>query len=273
MRPALLGSLMLLLATPVFASTYVFAVPPRQSRAKMHVIYGPIAKYLSSVTGDTIHLKYESNWLSYENDMRKNRFDFVFDGPSFISWRMAHEHFVPLVKLKGDLIFKIIVRKNEPQFTKISQLAGHMVCAFAPPNLATLSLYNLFPDPMRQPTVIPVKGLKTPYLSLLKGKCGAAVIQAVLYKKLNAGPTHGKTRVIYTTRPIPNQGFSAGPRIPPAVQQKIRQALLSPAGAAATALMRKEFGNRPLEAADPAEYTGVSSLLNSVWGFSSPAGT
>ncbi|MHB1951839.1 MAG: phosphate/phosphite/phosphonate ABC transporter substrate-binding protein [Acidiferrobacteraceae bacterium] len=272
MRPALLAGL-LLAAAPAFASTYVFAVPPRQSRAKMKVIYGPIAAYLSRVTGDNVHLRYESNWLSYENDMRKGRFDLVFDGPSFISWRMEHQHFVPLAKLKGDLVFKIILRKNDTAISKVSQLAGHMICAFAPPNLATLSVYSLFPDALSQPTIIPVKGLKTPYLSLLKGKCRAAVIQAVLYKKLNAGPTHGKTRVLYTTRPIPNQGFSAGPRIPPAVQAKIREALLSPAGAAATALMRKEFGNRPLVPAHRAEYTGVSSLLNGVWGFSSASGT
>ena len=249
------------------ATTYTFAVPPRQSRAAVEQMFGPVAQYLSHVTGAHIHLKYESNWLSYETDMQKGLFDLVFDGPAFVSWRMVHQSFRPLVGLSGHLTFVIVTRANST-LRKPAQLIGQTVCAFSPPNIATLTLYSLFPNPMQQPAVINVQGLKTPYMDVVNGRCKASITMKVLYDKLNQGPTAGKTRILWTATPIPNQAFSAGPRIPRAMQERIKEALLSTDGMQATARMRAAFGNRPLVPVEASEFTGLDQLLRGIWGFS-----
>lgn len=251
------------------ASTYIFAVPPRGSQAATDQVYGPIAKLLSQATGQNIKLIYEADWLSYESDMKAGRFDLVFDGPAFIGWRMAHQNFVPLVKLKGNLVFGVITGAKNTNVHQVADLFGQTVCAFPPPNIATLTLYGMFTNPLSQPVIVPATTLKDTYDNVISGKCKGAIIPISLYQHLNQGATQDMTRIIMKTAPIPNQAFSAGPRIPTAVQQKIKEALLSPAGAQASQALRAEFGNRPLVPANPDEYQGLGSLLKTVWGFSS----
>lgn len=252
-----------------FANTYIFAVPPRGSQAATEQVYGPIAKLLSQATGQNIKLIYEADWLSYESDMRAGHFDLVFDGPAFIGWRMAHLNFVPLVKLKGNLVFAVLTSAKNNSIHQVADLYGQTVCAFAPPNIATLTLYGMFPNPMSQPVIVPSSTLKDSYANVISGKCKASILPMSLYQHLNQGATQGLTRIIAKTAPIPNQAFSAGPRIPAAIQQKIRDVLLSPAGAQASQRLRSEFGNRPLVPASADEYQGLGSLLKTVWGFSS----
>ncbi|HET9122689.1 MAG TPA: PhnD/SsuA/transferrin family substrate-binding protein, partial [Acidiferrobacteraceae bacterium] len=183
-----------------------------------------------------------------------------------VAWRMAHQNFRPLVGLKGNLTFVILTRADSP-LKKPSQLVGQTVCAFAPPNIATLTLYSLFPNPMQQPAVLNVRSLKAPFEGVVSGRCKATITQKVLYEKLNRGPAAGKTKVIWTAAPIPNQAFSVGPRIPRRMQERIREALLSPAGAQATRRMRAGFGNRPLVPVHAAAFVGLDRLLKGVWGF------
>ncbi|MEK7734742.1 MAG: PhnD/SsuA/transferrin family substrate-binding protein [Pseudomonadota bacterium] len=51
--------------------------------------YQPIADYLSSKLGRKVVYRHVDNWLSYQSEMRKGKFDIVIDGPHFVSWRMA----------------------------------------------------------------------------------------------------------------------------------------------------------------------------------------
>lgn len=267
--PVLVGLLLSATTLPAMAAPYVFAVPPRQSREKTEQTYGPVATYLSQVTGHPFQLIFEDNWLSYESDMKTGRFDLVFDGPSFIAWRVRHLHFTPLAKLKGHLVFNVIVNGKDSKIQSPLDLVGRPVCAFPPPNIGTLTLYNLFPNPLDQPRQVPQKSLKEGYQQVVSGGCMATILPTMVYRKLSHGAPPGQTRVIFTSTPIPNQGFSAGPRIPAPVQAEIRKALLSPAGAKATAPMRALFNNRPLVPTQGAEYEGADQLLKSVWGFSS----
>lgn len=267
--PLLVALLLGVTTLPAAAAPYVFAVPPRQSLEKTQQTYGPVAAYLSQVTGHPFQLIFEDNWLSYESDMKSGRFDLVFDGPSFIAWRMRHLHFTPLARLKGHLVFNIIVSGKDGKIQSPDDLVGRPVCAFPPPNIATLTLYGLFPNPLDQPLQVPQKSLKEGYDEVVSGRCKATILPTMVYRKLSKGAPPGQTRVLYTSAPIANQGFSAGPRISAGLQAEIRRALLSPGGAKATATMRALFNNRPLVPADAAEYEGADRLLKSVWGFSS----
>ncbi|MGW8247283.1 MAG: phosphate/phosphite/phosphonate ABC transporter substrate-binding protein [Acidiferrobacterales bacterium] len=245
--------------------TYIFSAPPRGTEANEQKVYVPIAKYLSKVLGERVEYKYPGNWLNYQNQMQQGKYDLVFDGPHFIGWRMAKIGHTPLVKLPGDLAFIVMARSDG---MKLGTLAGLKVCGLAPPNLATLTLYNQFPNPLRQPQVKEVKSFAMAYRDVMNQECDAAVMRDKMFTKLTA-KSETKGKVIWSSKGVSNQGFSAGPRFNAKDKQKITEALLSADAQKPLANFFDRFSkkNKKLIKATAEEYAGLGSLLKDVWGF------
>lgn len=242
---------------------YVFAFPPRDAATKAHETYEPIAALLSRTTGKRIVVRYTDNWLTYQRDMKADTHDLVFDAPAFIGWRAAKFGHVPLVKLQGELTFSVVVNKDDQRIRQMRDLAGRQICAFPPPNMATLFLYDQFDNPARQPAIVHINNFKDAYQGLLTGRCQAAVIPSMMVQKLDQANV---TRVIYQSARYPSPGFSASTRIPPELRKKIVAALLSPDGVAATATLRAAFGGQNLVEVTGNEYDGLGLLLRDIWG-------
>ena len=261
---ALLCTALLDTLTPAHADL-VFAAPPRETGAQGSIAYEPIADFLAKLTGQKVVYTHTDNWLSYQSGMRKGAYDIVFDGPQFIAWRMAHLQHVPLVKLPGQLGFVVVVKKGDQRIKTMSDLAGRTLCGFAPPNLATLTAQYEFSNPSRQPLIIETKSFKDSYNGVIAGKCNAAVIQAKLFTDLDAQAQ--AARVIFTSKPLPNQAFTAGPRITAEMRAKIIQGLKSPEGMQATQALLERFKAAEWIIAKPEEYQGLEVLMRDVWGF------
>jgi ABC-type phosphate/phosphonate transport system substrate-binding protein len=252
-------------AQPAFAQDeYVFAFPPREGEARATEVYGPIADYLGKVTGKRFVLKYTDNWLSYQSAMQRDQFDLVFDGPQFIGWRMAKFQHAPLVKLEGEMVFAVVIKKNNDRVKQIKDLNGRKVCGLSPPNLATLTLFDQFDNPVRQPVLMRAQSFREAFDDVIAGRCEAVVMQAAMVGKFDRA---NETQMLFKSKPVPQQGFTASPRMPRQMQNKIREALLSPGGRQATARMRAEYNNKELVPADRVEYRGMGGLLRDVWGF------
>jgi ABC-type phosphate/phosphonate transport system substrate-binding protein len=256
------------LVAPAWAETYVFSAPPRENKEKGAETYGPIVEYLSRKTGQQFVYKQPDNWLSYQTNMQKGQYDLVFDGPHFVSWRVERLKHTPLVRLQGSLDFVVIARRDDEKITTFEDIAGRIVCGHAPPNLATLTLQAQFDNPSRQPFIRVVRGFPAAYFGVINKKCEGAVLPTGVYKKLDSGETQGQTRILFHSKPLPHQAISASPRIPPELQAKIREALLSPEAEGPTAMLRKRFGGgKPFIAATTEEYVGYGYLLKDIWGF------
>jgi ABC-type phosphate/phosphonate transport system substrate-binding protein len=207
-------------AQPVFAQDeYVFAFPPREGEAKAVEVYGPIADYLGKVTGKRFVLKYTDNWLSYQSAMQRDQFDLVFDGPQFIGWRMAKFQHTPLVKLEGNIVFAVITKKSNERVKQMTDLNGRKVCGLSPPNLATLTLFDQFDNPVRQPVLMRAQSFREAFDDVMAARCEAAVMQAAMVGKFDKD---NQTQMVFKSKPVPQQGFTASARIPPDVQDKIR---------------------------------------------------
>ena len=253
-----------LFSAPGYAGL-VLGAPPRESVTQADAIYVPIANFLTRITGQKVTYRYVDNWLSYQSDILNGAYDIVFDGPAFIGWRMAKYGWTPLVKLQGNLRFVVIVAKNNKTVNDLKDLEGYPLCGFAPPNLATLTIQFEFTNPARQPNLIAVRTFANAYRGVVSGRCVAGIMQAKLYQHINA--KHHAARVIYRSQSLPNQAFSAGPRVPPAMRAQIATALLSAQGNAATSKLRAEFKSGQFVPATAQEYAGLGKLLKNVWGF------
>ncbi|MHB8535036.1 MAG: phosphate/phosphite/phosphonate ABC transporter substrate-binding protein [Sulfuricaulis sp.] len=261
------GLLSLVLAAPPAFAALVLTSPPRESRAKGIEVYQPIADFLSKVTGQKIIYQYPDNWLLYQQDMRKGKYDIIFDGPAFVGWRIDKLGHTPLVKLPGKMVFMVVVKKDQNKIQSLKELEGHTICAFPPPNLATLTVLFEFDNPVRQPLIMEIHNFQGAYKGVLGGKCSAAIFPKKKFEQLSG--ELGGTKVIFTSKPISNQAFTASPRVSPELQDKIAKALLSPEGEVATQKLRGEFNVKDFVPATKDEYMGLGKFLRDTWGFES----
>lgn len=264
----LLITLLALPSAAVLAKDYVFSAPPRGAPEKEAAVYGPIAKYLSKATGKTIVYKHPDNWLNYQNQMQKGHYDLVFDGPHFIGWRMSKVRHHPVAKLPGKLSFVVFVKKDNKAVTSLDDLSGRTLCGLAPPNLATLTMYTQYPNPMRQPLVVEVKSFPVGYQKVIEGQCTAGVMRDKMFNKLQK--KHGNLgRIIWSSGGTANQGFSVGPRFSSSDRARIANSLLAPEAAPYLDKFFERFSkkNKRLMPAKNKEYAGLGNLLRDVWGF------
>lgn len=253
--------------------TLTFTAPPRDvGGGDEATVYGQVAEYLSRATGKRIVYKHPGNWLSYQSEMRKGAYDLIFDGPHFVSWRMAQLGHEPVAKLPGKMVFVVLSRKDDTRADSLKYLEGRPVCGMPRPNLATLTLYSLYDNPMRQPRIVQTASFKEAYESLLAGKCVAAVMGKGFYNRFDKDGA--KTKLVYTSPGLPNQAFSANARFNAQDRRKMAEALTS---AQARNHIPKFFEifskDKALVLANNDEFEGVASLLKDVYGFDLPDAT
>ena len=245
----------------------VLSAAPREDASEAERVYGPVAEYLSKVLDKKVVYKYPGNWGVYQGLMQKGAYDIVFDGAHFNSWRVDRAQHNVLLKVPGDHIFVVLVKKDNDRLREIRQIAGRALCAHAPPNLGTLTALKEFENPARQPIIINVDGWKEIYQGLIVGKCVAAVIPLKAFEKFEKDNGH-QAKIIFRGATVPDNGLSAGPRLTQQDQQKLVQALLSPEGEKATAKLREKYaGNKSFIATTNKEFSGLSSYLKNEWGY------
>ena len=250
----------------VSEDTIIFAAPPRENTAAGEAKYGPVAAYLTEVLNKKVIYRHPGTWGVYRTEMLQGKYDIVFDGPHFNSYRAEKLNHNILVKIPVRHEFVVIAKKGEKRFTDIDQLAGRTFCTHAPPNLGTLTLLSQFPNPSRQPAIINTKGWKNIYNGVQSGKCTAGILPIINLRKYDAGGA--LATIVWKNRALPNQAFSAGPRLTNAEQRKIAIALVSINSREATSKLRAAYRvGEKFEMATNQEYLGVSEYLKNEWGY------
>ncbi len=265
-----LAIILSLFCAPAYAANqpthYVMIAPPRQGLAQADAVYGKIADFLAHATGAPITFHYTSNWLTYMAEVHNNTAAIYFDGPALIGWRIAHWHDDALAALSGKLNFVLVTKKGGRPVRKVQDLIGRSVCAFSPPNLATLTLDSWFTNPERQPYIVVIHSFGAAARNIVEGNCMAALEPLPVFKRQEAH-FPGKLQIAYKVPGLPNQAFSVSAKVPPALRHKIVTALLSPAGRLATKPLRDMFGHKELVPIQNSTYLPYRKLLHVMVGF------
>lgn len=245
----------------------VLGAAPREDLEKANAIYGPVAEYLSAVLGRKVVFHHAGNWGVYQGLMQKGAYDLVFDGPHFASWRAQNSGHTALLKVPGEHIFVVVVKKDNDKINDIKQLAGRAICAHAPPNLGTLTVLNEFPNPARQPLIVNTDGWKNIYQAMLDNKCIASSVPLSKLEQFEK-ESGRQAKIIFRGATMPDNALTAGPRISPSDQEKIARALMSPEGQKATEKLREKYAQgKPFVAASNKDFVGLSAYLKNEWGF------
>lgn len=248
----------------------VYTSPPREGGGggdKAANPHEPVVAYLSKVLGQKVVYSNPGNWLNYQKQMREDKYDIVFDGPHFISWRIAHTSHEALARLPGPLDFVLVAKSDDTSINKVEDLVAKSFCGIAPPNLGTMVILDKFRNPVRQPVVVSISGgVPEVYDAFMKGRCDAATLRSNFYVKKLKDEERKQLKVIFKSAPLPNQGFSVGKRVSAGDREKLKQALLSPDAVKPLDGLIKAFGkpDDKIIPTDNKEYEGFNTLLEGV---------
>lgn len=257
-----------------FAKDLILSAPPREAVQAGMEMYGPIAAHLTKLLNVKVTYQHPDNWMKYQHDMRNNKYDIVFDGPHFISWREENLGHEVLIKLPGKLQFVLVIDKDNIKIKKPDDLIGKNICGISPPNLSTLSVLDYYRNPVRQPVIKGIKGgMKKVFNSLAtkdEKKCDAAVLRTTFYNKKLKKQQRAKIKTIYKSKLMPNQGISVSNGISPELKLRIKSSLTTGEGVASTRGLLKRFAGKATSfiPVKKKEYAGYNNLLEGViWGW------
>lgn len=248
---------------------FVFSAPPRETPEEGQKTYGPLAEYLTELLGEEVRYEHPGNWAKYAVDMRDGKYDIAFDAPHFGAWRINNIKHTPVAKLPGKLAFVVIVKRDEVKLNSMIDLLSVKICALASPNLGTVTVYNMFDNPVYQPQLFEVKGgFKGVYQALIDGQCRAAVIRDNLYFNLSQQEKDA-LKVIKRSKPIPDQTLTISHRLS-SKKKMIVDSLVSVQGSKAASNLLNRFGKEAtsFERTELQDYRNLDQLLTGVvWGW------
>lgn len=265
----IIGSIVLsnFLFSTANAADLIFTSPPREKPADGAKQYGPVAQHLSQILQTKVVYKHPGNWLNYQREMRDGKYDIIFDGPHFASWRMAHIGHDMIAKLPGSLTFFLVRRKENTSINELNDLIGKRICGISMPNLSTLSILSGYPNPVRQPVIVGVKGgMLGVAKSLEKDRCDAYVFRDKFFMKKLKPEVRNSLQIIYKSQPLPNQVISASQRVTPAQKKAMAHSLTVGNGIDSTQAIRKRFAGkaRSMVKATNEEFKNHNRLLEGV---------
>jgi hypothetical protein len=248
------------------------SAPPRETPEAGQKLYGPIAQRIGELIGQEVVYQHPKAWLSYSFEMRKGAYDIVFDGPHFGAWRITHIQHEPLVKLPGQLVFQVYTAAENEEIQTLDDLSGRLVCGLSSPNLATMTMLFQNQNPARQPTVVDIRqgGFKAVFKAHQDGKCRGAVAPKRFIDKGLSDEERASIKVLFTSKGVPNQTLTVGPRITRQQQAIIIREFTTPEGAASASALFQRFSRNAtaFQPAVKADYDGLNLLLEGlVWGW------
>jgi len=244
------------------AAEYTLVVQPVQSPETTTTAFQPLADYLSKATGQQIKLVTALNFLTYWETMKKgDQYDLILDAAHFTDYRIKRLNYIPLVKVASVVSFSLVTR-DDHAVLDTKELIGKRLAVLPSPSMGYVRVNQIFPNPLRQPVIVPVNNAETAAELVKDGKADAAMIPS---------PMVGSRPYLYTvqtTAQVPHMALSASPRVPEAVRKAIRDALLS---APKTPEGRRLLANLNLgadfEPAAAKNYDGYNRLLAGVYGY------
>lgn len=258
----LIGTLLSVLSAEA-ADAYSFAVVPQFDQRKLFTIWKPIVENVSKRTGIQLNLVATLTVPEFERELSKGSFDFVYANPYHVLREESRQGYIPLIRDKIPLRGILVVAKDS-SFKTPADLDGQQMAipsfnALGASLLLRADLAQLFKVKVNP---VNVKTHSSVYLYVANGLIPAGGgVEKTLQEQEPA--VRDLLRVLYTTREMPSHPIAAHPRVPPKVQQAVRQAIL--------ALNDSEEGRKllrevPIQAAIPASMKDYAPMRD--WGLS-----
>lgn len=217
---------------PVFSDQkheYTFGVFPHLPPRQLEKVYAPIAKEFSEILGGKVHLRSNSSYQNFMENLDQGKFDIAFVQP-FDYVRVADSlGYKPLATRVEPLSTIFVVAKNSP-LKSAADLKGKTIAL--PPKVAAVSRLTM--DFLVKQKLVPGKDV-----TLSHHRSHVSCMQQVLIKAADVCATAAPALrffehkmkvdmdIIAKTGSIPHALFTAHPGLSTQEYQKIKSAILS----------------------------------------------
>jgi phosphonate transport system substrate-binding protein len=221
----------LVVATLSFAASaqrapYTVAVVPQFRAEEIHRVWAPLLERLGKETGQTFVLSVASSIPAFEEAMLAGRPDFAYMNPYHQVMGMRAQAYVPLLRDSKPLTGILVVRKDDP-IKSVKELDGRQI-AFPAPNAFGASLWIRALLEKREGIKIKPVYVKTHSNAYRHAATGLSAAAGGIESTLGEEPAEMQSalRVLLETPGVPPHPLSAHPRVPPATQRAVTEALL-----------------------------------------------
>ena len=206
---------------------YLFGVVPQFGARQLADSWVPILDELEKRSGHKFKLAGSARIPDFEQEFQAGRFDFAYMNPYHVLQAAQSQGYVPLVRDRIPVRGILVVRRDSAIRT-VQDLAGQTI-AFPSPNAMGASLMvraDLARKFGLQFEARFVQSHSSVYLSVAKAlTTGGGGVK----KSFDAQPeaVQSQLRILYTTQAVPAHPIVAHRRIPSAVRERVRAALLA----------------------------------------------
>jgi hypothetical protein len=244
------------------ATDFTVTVEPNYPPAQAQDVYRPLLAYLSKATGHRFILKTSANYHVFWRDLRSGApTDFAFEEAHFTDYRINRQRFTPLVRVTDPTKFTLLVDASNSAGGP-NGLIGRRIASMSAPSLGYLLLGELYKNPIAQPQIQSVAASwKDGVEMVFSDETDAAMVPGYIAQ------TYPNLVPVATSRDFLGRAFSASPRVPMAVRQKVADAMLRLHKDQALFDVINELGATQFVPATAAEYAGNERLLRGVFGY------
>ncbi|MCU0840912.1 MAG: phosphate/phosphite/phosphonate ABC transporter substrate-binding protein [Thiobacillaceae bacterium] len=214
-------------ATAAETRVYTVGVVPMLTGLAMHRDWSPLLERLGTVTGRRFRLAQQDSIADFERAFLRGEPDFAFMNPYHAVMARHAQGYRPLVRDGAEPLTGILVVRKDSAYRGVRDLDGATI-AFPSPNAFAASLYMraLLTERERigfNPHYAESHG--NAYRQVLLGKAAAAGSVSMILER-ERPEVRNALRVVYTTPSGPSHPLVVHPRVPDAVADAVRQALL-----------------------------------------------
>jgi phosphonate transport system substrate-binding protein len=251
--------LMLLLASPALAqpaAPLTFGVLNQQSPALTAERWNPILHYVSAVSGVALRLRMGATVQETDAMMGRGEFDFMYTNHNFQT-EFDRVGYKVIARWAGEPIRCVIAVPAESPVQSVRQLDGRRV-AFPSPDAFVgyaVPMVEFRRAAVRVEEVF--AGNQEGALAQLKAKRVEAAAVNSRFLAQYAEREGLRFREVFASESYPELAVIAHPRVPPAIVDKVRQALVGMKGDPGAASILAHAKSKGFEASTDREYDGV----------------
>lgn len=247
------------LSQTIQAKELTFAIHPLLPQSQTIQLYTPLVTHLQKVTGNKIRIVTSKNLFAHWTATKREEYDLILDGPQFTDYRIQNKHYTVLAKFPS-VVSYTLVANSDLMVMDPDELIGKRIATTSSPSLGALRLFEIYENPMKQPTIITTDDAITAASKLDLGEVDAAMIPTFLVNRYE-----GISSVL-TTQQFPAPAFSTSSKVDKEISEKIKQALLSLKDTTEGKKILERINTPEFVATSAEEYKGASKLLNGMWG-------
>lgn len=236
-----------------------FAIVPQQSPRELANRWGPILQYISEHSGVALQFETANSITTYQQEMKAGRYDISFMSAYFYAMFSNDAGYRVFAQEKDAKFVGIMVVRKDSPYQTLEDLEGKSL-AFPAPTAVTSMLANTQLKAKNiHFTPNYVVSMDSVYRAVAKGLFPAGQGEARTFGSMEP-EIRDQLRILWSADPMPPLSFSAHPRVPQAVLQKVKKVMLEMADDPVGAKLLKAVNMKGIAAAQDGEYAELRKL-------------